>query len=216
MKPKIIRVPRSLHPRPTPRRRPVRWPWVRLMVMALAGLTLIVVTADVTHWRIRADKALDAAGESSLVSEALIDVTTATNRYVDLAGRFTAAWPASWAAYPYKNEGDYAVTLRGPHRMELSIMVLDIGDGGQAAVQAALRSFELQQRIHVPTEPVEFHGRPAYRRRLPLGTITVEAVDFAAGRQHVHIAVSAPRASFEDLRPVLEEMLQRVEVPADP
>ncbi|HMP76607.1 MAG TPA: hypothetical protein PKE12_09945 [Kiritimatiellia bacterium] len=201
-------MPRSV----PPRRRRIQWPWVRLALMALGGLTLLAVTADLSSMRLQADKAVAPDGESSLVADALIAVSTATNRYADFAGRFTAPHPPSWAVYPYKNPGDYDVTLRGPHRMEVAIMTRPIGAGGLAAVHAELKATESRLRIVTNIEETEFHGYPAYRRLLPLGTITVEAIDFAAGPLHVHLAASAPRSSFDDLRPVLAEMMEGVRV----
>jgi hypothetical protein len=199
-------------PAPARRKRGIRWPWVRLAMMAMGGFALIALTTDLSSMRLQADKAVAADGESTLVADALIEVSTATNRYVDSAGRFTAPHPPSWAAYPYHNPGDYDVTLRGPHRMELAIMTRPIGTGGLAAVRAGLQATEERLRIVTNIEELEFHGRPAFRRRLLLGTITVEAIDFAAGPLHVHIAASAPRKSFDDLHPVLVEMVEGVRV----
>lgn len=195
---------------PRPTRRRVRWPWVRLAFMAIAGVAVIALTADLVSLRLRADRAFSEGGASSLVSDAVIEVATATNRYVDFAGRFSIPLPPSWAAYPYRNEGDYDVTLRGPHQMEISIMTRPIGTGDMAAVRATIVENETRARIRSDIEETAFQGRPAFRRVVPLRTITVEAFDFIAGPLHVHIAASAPRAAFDDLRPALAEMRDRL------
>ncbi len=211
-KPRAIRAPRHI-PRPT--RRPIRWPWVRLGFMAIAALALFGLGADLVALRLKADKALGDPGGSSLVSDALVEVSTAPLRYADPAGRFSIAHPPSWAAYPFRQEGDYDVTLRGPHRMEIAIMTKAVGPAGLAAVRGALEQAEERLRINTRIETIEFLGHPAYKRFLPLGAITVETRDFAVGPVHVHIAASAPRASFDDLRPVLVEMLDSVRVSGD-
>lgn len=210
-KPRIIRAPRHI---PRPVRRPVRWPWVRLGFMAVAALALIGLGANLVSLRIQADRAFSENGESSLVSDALVEVSTAATRYVDPAGRFTIAQPPSWAVYPFKNEGDYDVTLRGPHRMEIAIMTKPIGPAGLAEVRGTLEQMEERLRINTHIEPVDFLGRPAFKRFLQLGTLTVETRDFAAGSLHVHIAASAPRGSFEAIRPVLIAMMESLQVSA--
>lgn len=180
--------------------------------MAFAGLAMLALTTDLVTLRLKADKAVSTDGSSPLVADALIDVTTATNRYADFAGRFTVMQPATWAAYPFRQEGDYDVTLRGPHQLEISIMTGPVGTGGLVAVRAELEKAELNLRIKTNIEEVEFQGHPALRRTLPLGTITVEALDFVSGPLHVHIAASAPRNSFDDLRPVLTAMMESLRV----
>ncbi len=212
-KPKVVHVPRRM---PRPPRRRVQWPWVRLSLMALAGAAMVALTVDLVTIRLKADKAVSEDGGSTLVADALIEASTATNRYVDAAGRFSLAHPPSWAAYPYRNEGDYDVTLRGPHRMELNIMTRPIATGGLAAVHAELLLAEERLRIKTNIESVEWRGQPAFRRLLPLGTLTIETLDFAAGSLHVHVAASAPRASFDDLRPVLVEMMESLRVDGEP
>lgn len=209
-KPKVVHVPRHI-PRPVrPPRRKVQWPWVRLAFMAVAGLAVFALTADLVSLRLRADKAFRDGEGAGLVSDAVIEIATATNRYVDFAGRFSLPQPPSWAAYPFHNEGDYDVTLRGPHQMEISIMTRPVGPGGMADVRATIIENETRARIRTDLEETEFLGRPAFRRVVPLRTITVEALDFIVGPRHVHIAASAPRAAFDDLRPALREMIERI------
>lgn len=218
-KPRQIRIPRELARRPvrpSSNRRRIRMPWVRLAFMAIAGLALIGLTVDLVSLRLKADQAFQGNGESSLVSDAVIEITTATNRYEDFAGRFSIPLPASWAAYPYRNEGDYDVTLRGPHRMEICISTRRVGPGGMADVQAVIAANEARARIRTDLEQTEFLGRPAFRRVVPLRTITVEAYDFIAGPWHMHVSASAPRNAFETLRPALMEMCARLQVPEDP
>ncbi len=209
-KPRVIRVTRK-RPDSGPRRR-VRWPWVRLGIMAIAGVAMLALTADFVTLRLKADKVFHTTGPSPLITDALLDVATATNRYVDFAGRFSIARPATWAVYPFKQDGDYDVTLRGPHQMEISIMTKPIASDDLAALRAALDSAEERLRIVTNIEEIEFLGHPAFRRTLPLGTITVEAIDFPAGSLHVHLSASAPRKSFDDLRPVLTAMMESLRV----
>lgn len=210
-KPKIVHVPRRL-PRPArPPRRNIQWPWVRLAFMAVAGIAVFALTADLASLRIRADKAFRNGEAAALVSDAVIEIATATNRYLDFAGRFSIPLPPSWAAYPFRNEGDYDVTLRGPHQMEISIMTRPAGPGGMAAVRATIVENETRARIRTDLEETAFQGRPAIRRVVPLRTITVEALDFLVGPLHVHIAASAPRNAFDDLRPALHEIRERIE-----
>lgn len=204
-KPRTIRAPHHI-PRPT--RRPVRWPWVRLGFMAIAALALFGLGADLVSLRLKADKALSNTDGSSLVADALVEVSTATARYTDPAGRFSVAQPPSWAAYPFRKEGDYDVTLRGPHRMEIAIMTKAVGPAGFAAVRGTLEQAEERLRINTHIERVEFQGRPAFKRFLPLGTLSIETRDFAVGPVHIHIAASAPHSSFEALQPVLLAMME--------
>jgi len=180
--------------------------------LAFAGLAMLALTSDLVTLRLKTDKALSSTGTSPLVTDALLDAATATNRYVDFAGRFSIARPATWAAYPFKQEGDYDVTLRGPHQMEISIMTKSMSTGGLHAIRAELDKAEERLRVVTNIEETEFQGRPAFRRTLRLGTITVETLDFLAGSLHVHISASAPRKSFDDLRPVLVAMMESLRV----
>lgn len=212
MKPRVLRAPREGSRSSGPRRR-IRWPWFRLAIMGFAGLTMLALTTDLVTFRLKADKVVHATATSPLVTDALIDATTTTNRYVDFAGRFSLARPPTWAAYPFRQEGDYDITLRGPHQMELSVMTEAAGTGGLAAVRAKLDAAEEKLRIVTNIEEAEFQGHPAFRRTLPLGTITVETIDYLVGPLHVHLSASAPRGSFEDLRPVLTAMMESIRVP---
>lgn len=182
--------------------------------MALAGVALFALTADFVNLRLQAERAVGTPEGRGLVSEALVEVATATNRYVDFAGRFSLPHPPSWAVYPYRAEGDYDVTLRGPHRMEICISSHPLREPSLAAVRSEV--IRREQRLHMRhhLEEVEFHGRPAIRRVVPLRTMTVEMYDFVSGRLHMQVAVSAPPSSFQDLRPVLLEMLNRMELPS--
>ncbi|MCO5061897.1 MAG: hypothetical protein M9963_07830 [Kiritimatiellae bacterium] len=99
-KPSVIRVPRKRLP--TGPRRRIRWPWIRLALLAFAGLAMLALTSDLVTLRLKTDKALSSTGTSPLVTDALLDAATATNRYVDFAGRFSIARPATWAAYPLR------------------------------------------------------------------------------------------------------------------
>lgn len=180
--------------------------------MAIAGLAMIGLTADLVSLRLRAERALDPKGSSTLVSDAVVEIATATNRYVDFAGRFSLPLPPTWAAYPYQNEGDYDVTLRGPHRMEVCVSTRPIGTGTLEEVRATILANEARARIRTNLEETEFLGRPAFRRVVPLRTFTVEAYDFIAGPWHMHISASAPRNAFDTLRPALMEMCTRLTV----
>lgn len=205
-----VRPPRTVRaPRTSTRnkRKRTRWPWIRLSIMGFAGLAMLALTTDLVTFRLKASKKMNRTESSPLVVDALIDVETTTNRYTDFAGRFTIARPATWAVYPFKQEGDYDVTLRGPHQIEIDIMTMPIGTGGLAAVRAVLDKKEEELRVVTNVEEIEFQGRPAFHRRVPLGTITVEAIDFAEDSLHVHLAASAPRGSFDDLLPVLHAMM---------
>lgn len=182
--------------------------------MAFAGLAVLAFTSDLVAFRLKASKVVHRTEASPLVTDALIDAETTTNRYTDFAGRFTIARPATWAVYPFKQEGDYDVTLRGPHQMELSIMTQPVGTGGMAKVRAELNEAEERLRIVTNIEETEFKGHPAFRRTLPLGTITVETIDFVEGPLHIHLSASAPRRSFDDLRPVLIAMMESLRLPS--
>lgn len=183
--------------------------------MAFAGLAVVAFTADLVSFRLKASKLVNKTETSPLVSDALIDVETTTNRYFDFAGRFSIARPLTWAVYPFKNDGDYDVTLRGPHQMEVDIMTEPIGAGDLSTVRAKLDMAEEKLRVVTHIEEVEFQGQPAFRRLLPLGTITVETIDFISGPRHIHLAASAPRRSFDDLRPVLTAMMESLRTPEE-
>jgi hypothetical protein len=183
-------------------------------MLAFSAIAVIALTADLVSIRLRADRAFSEGGASSLVSDALIEIATATNRYVDFAGRFSLPHPPSWAAYPYRNEGDYDVTLRGPHRMEINVMTRPIAAPDLEAIRARIVENETRARIRTEIEEITFQGRPAFRRVVPLRTITIEALDFIAGTLHVHVAASAPRAAFDDLRPALHAMVEGLRIPS--
>jgi hypothetical protein len=191
----------------------VPWPWLRLSLLAFSAIAVLALTADLASIRIRANRAFNESEASSLVSEAVIEIATATNRYVDFAGRFSLPHPPSWAAYPYRNEGDYDVTLRGPHRMEVSVMTRPIATPDMEAIRTRILENEARARIRTDLEEVTFQNRPAFRRVVQLRTISIEALDFIAGSLHFHIAASAPRNAFDDLRPALHAMVEGVRIP---
>lgn len=182
------------------------------MALMLFGLLLVIgLTADLVSLRLRAEKALHNDGLSSLVAEALIDVTTATNRWSDPAGRFSLAVPPTWTAFAEEG-GDYDVTLRGPLKMELNVALRPAGAGGMDALLLELGEIETNLHLLTSIQADTFQERPAWRRVMPLQKSKIESLDFVRGDWSVHLLMAAPRDAFDELRPVLVELRNRFEL----
>lgn len=186
---------------------------LRIVLMLFALLAVIGLTVDLVTLRLRAQKALNQDGWSELVSEALIEVSTATSRWTEATGRFSVKLPPGWSVGP--EGGDtYDLTLRGPYRLELQVAVRPAEPGGLEALREKLQAIE--ERLHLTTrlEADQFHSWPAWRRTMPLQKSTVEALDFLVGDRAVHVLMSAPPETFADFRPVLVELRDSLEVQA--
>lgn len=184
---------------------------IRLALMVFALVAVAALTVDLVSLRLRAEKAVRRDG-GSLAADALIEVSTATNRYQDPAGLFSIKLPPAWEAMP---GADYDVTLKGPHQMELGIVVRRADDGGMDGLREHLRKTEERLRITTSVEETQFQGRPAFRRSVPLNKIKAEAVDVLAGGRHVHLMASAPKEAFDELRPALVALMESVELAED-
>lgn len=187
---------------------------IRIGLMLFALLAAAAVSFDLVSLRLRAQKAMQDGG-STMVAEALIDVTTATNRYHHERRRFSIACPPGWEAIRGSGGQEYDVTLRGPHQLELAVMRREAERGGPAALRERLRKTEERLRLKTSLQDILFQGQPAFQRVVPLNKIKIESVDFLAGRDHLHIMVSAPREAFDDLRPVLVALRDTFELDAE-
>lgn len=190
--------------RPLPRRRPA-FSKLRLALMLFALLAVIGLTVDLVTLRLRAERALKSDGLSSLVAETLIEVSTASNRWVDAAGRFSIKLPPGWTALAGTG-GTYDVTLRGPYRLEINVAVRPAEPGGLAALHQRLQGIESNLNLITRLEPDQYLGQPAWRRTMPLQKSAVEAMDVIVGDRAVHVLMAAPADTFADFRPVLVEM----------
>ena len=184
---------------------------VRIGIMVFSLLAVVAVSFDLVVLRVKASKALDRSG-STLVAEALIDVTTATNRYRHERRGFSLVQPPGWEALRGASGQDYDVTLRGPHRLELAVMVRDADRGGLEALRASLQKTEERLRVRTSLQDTVFHEQPAFQRVLPLNKIKIESLDYLVGRRHIHIMASAPREVFDDMRPVLVALRETFEI----
>lgn len=186
---------------------------IRIGIILFSLLAVAAVSFDLVSLRLRADKAMNSGG-SSLVAEALIDVTTATNRYFhDLRG-IHIVLPPGWEALRGRGGQDYDITLRGPHHMEVAVTVRDADRGGMETLREQLRKAEERLRIRTSLQDVAFLGQPAFQRVVPLNKIKIESIDYLAGPRHVHIMISAPREAFDDLRPVMVALRETIELDA--
>lgn len=188
-----------------PARRRFSLTWWRIGLMLFALLAVIGLTADLISLRLRAEKAVKEDGLASLAADTLIEITTATNRWRDPAGRFSIRLPATWTAVPGTGE-PYDVTLRGPLRMELNVQVRPVGPGGMEALLARLGEIETNLHLTTSIQADEFHGLPAWRRTMPLNKAKLEALDFIRDERAVHVLMSAPPDAFDDLRLALVEL----------
>lgn len=203
----------SRTPTPARTRRSLTLSRLRLFLALFALLAVIGLTVDLVSLRLRAEKALKPDGLSTLVAETLIEVTTATSRWTDPAARFSLKHPPGWTAVA-AGEGTYDLTMRGPYRLELNVAVRPAEPGGLEALRAKLLSIEENLHLTTRLEADTFHGRPAWRRTMPLQKSTVEALDFIVGDQAVHVLMGAPPETFADFRPVLVELRDSLEVRA--
>ena len=202
-------MPRPIQPARARRRPPFSRLRIGLMLFALVAV--IGLTVDLVQLRLRAERAWKRDGLSSLVSEALIDVTTSTQRWMEVRGRFSVKQPPGWSAL-VDDQGTYDVTLRGPYKLELSVAVRPADAGGWEALHAKLAQIEESLHLTTSLEAVTFQGRPAWRRTMPLQKSTVEALDFLAGDQAVHVLMAGSRETFADFRPVLAELRESLQV----
>ncbi len=188
-----------------PTRRTFKLSKVRLGLMLFSLLAVIGLTVDLVSLRLRATRALKEGGVASLATEAMIEVTTTTRRWHDPSGRYSIKWPATWQAAGGEG-GTYGVTLRGPLHMELSVSVRAAEPGGLEALRLRLGVIETNLNLMTRIQADTFQERPAWRRTMPLQKSTVEALDFIQGEQAVHVLMAAPSEAFAELRAVLVEL----------
>ena len=188
-----------------PARRRFSLTWWRIGLMLFALLAVIGLTADLVSLRLRAEKAVKEDGLASLAADTLIDITIATNRWCDPAGRFSIRLPATWTAVPGTGE-PYDLTLRGPLRMELNVQVRPVEPGGMEGLLERLGEIETNLHLTTSIQADQFRDRPAWRRTMPLNKSKLEALDFIQVDQAVHLLMSAPPDAFDDLRPALVEL----------
>ncbi len=185
----------------------------RLALMLFALLAVIALTVDLVTLRLRAERAMKTDGLSTRVAETLIEVSTATQRWVAAGSAFGIRLPPGWTVAA-SNGATYDVTLHGPYRLELSVAVRPAGPGGMEALRDRL--LQIEEDLHLTThlEADSFQGQSAWRRTMRLQKSTVETLDWLVGDQAVHVLMAAPPETFDDFRPVLVELRDSLQVPS--
>lgn len=173
--------------------------------MLFSFVAVIALTVDLVSLRLRAERAIKSDGLGPLVAETLIEVSTATNRWSDPAGRYSLKHPPGWIVAAEAG-GTYDVTLRGPYRLEVNVAMRPAEPGGLEALRQRLVDIESNLNLTTRLEADTFQGQPAWRRTMPLQKSTVESLDFLVGDQAVHVLMAAPPEAFADFRPVLLEL----------
>lgn len=200
-------------PKATPRRL-APMSKLRLALLLVALLAVIGLTVDLVTLRLRAQRALKEDGITSVVSDVLIDITTATQRWTSADGRLSMILSPGWNVAE-DGPDTYDVTLRGPYRMELNVAVRDANPGGMEALREELLKIEESLHLTTSLQADTFQGHPAWRRTMPLQKSTVEALDWIDQGLAVHVLMAAPAETFPDFRPVLVELRESLRVQAD-
>lgn len=191
------------------RERRARLPWIRIALMIFSLVAVAALTVDLVGLRIRAERVM--TGDSSLVAEALIDATTATNRWLAPDESFSVRVPATWSVIPGDDGDPVSVTVRGPHRMELRVIARPAPEGGMEALRAELAGIEEMLHLRTQLTGAVYRGTSAWSRVMRLPSGVVEAVDFIEGPRMYHVAIGAPGESFDALKPVLDEVRNGVQ-----
>lgn len=135
-------------------------------------------------------------------------------RYVDPEGRFALTLPAAWLVREGAAADPYTVGFRGPRDIDIAILVSDLPHDRFDLLLGQIRGKEQQLDIRMNIREIEFQGRRAAERQSRLNFSSLYMLDFMDGHRAYHLVASIPREHYENLLPVVKEVIATLEVPA--
>ena len=181
--------------------------WVQMSLLAGGILATVAIIADGTHFA----RVSGVVVKPQTPTDMFLSVSRATDRYVDPDRRFSIALPPGWTWQRKKNDEDYDLTLMGPERMQLAILVMYAPVKTLEELRKDCEETESEQRIVSHIEETKFKGHPAIQRFCRLKLSSFLALDVLAHGTAYHLMGTIPTERFESHRTVLSALIDSFE-----
>lgn len=180
---------------------------VRLNMGLSIGAILIVV---VTLFGLKAQQKKIPASAPNEAQEIVLHLED--NIYVDPQGRFSIAIPFGWKVERYPGNEPYTVSMFGPSRCEISVLVNEVDYTQFPKLLNKIEAVEEQFGINAHIETIVFKGQPAVRRNMGLKEHHLLMTDFLVGNLSHHLVIEMPYEVREDMQKALEFVLDSYKI----
>ena len=192
-------------------RRAVRQSRLRIALLICAALALAALVADLRYFGRRAAARAPAVAGPRPGAAADILAGLDDPRYQDPGGLFSLVPPRHWVRVRPEPGSGFQTVFKGPHNMDMAIMVAVSNNATFDSLVADLRRIERQLSANMPMEITFIGPHRAIKRSAQLFKNKVLLIDFLTGNLAHHIQFSIPPELFDEYEPVFVQLLQTYE-----
>ncbi|NLB65979.1 MAG: hypothetical protein GX803_05880 [Lentisphaerae bacterium] len=184
---------------------------MRLILFFGGFLVLVALIVDIRHYSGRFHRFQRTGTESRKGDAADILAGLDDPRYQDPGGLFSLVPPRHWVRVRPEPGSGFQTVFKGPHNMDMAIMVAVSNNATFDSLVADLRRIERQLSANMPMEITFIGPHRAIKRSAQLFKNKVLLIDFLTGNLAHHIQFSIPPELFDEYEPVFVQLLQTYE-----